>query len=480
MKMGNKMGNKFTQTIHLVLVLAAALAIGILISPNPCVAAMLLPEELAGHPGGMPPGQSLRLILEDLAGERADLVRIQRELVRRPGINPEDGGEGEAAKARWIEAWLAREGLPPPERVDCPDDRVPAGIRPNLILRYPQVPRDRPTLWVVGYLDNSTPGNTAVWTSSPMSLRVVGDHMYGLGVTDNNDAIAATLLLLRSLHRNRSDIAVNLGVLLIAGEKAGLSRVGLLHVLKERPDYFKKSDPFLLLSYGTPNGEGIGVGEKGLLWLKLLVRGTRSHSSRPDLGKNPLAAGGELIAALPGLAEKFPARNELFDLPTSSFVPTKPATSEMALNQIPGEFSFHLDIRLLPGYRLEDARAAVEENAAAVAKKYGVSVEVEQILARPTSPVTPPDNPLVLALGKALEAQLGLQARRFGVGAVSPASDLRKLGFSAAVWQWAGVMEMGHMVDEAMSVAANLAEAELVARLLFDSSLAVSAPAEGE
>lgn len=447
--------------------LAAALA-AFLAGGNPGMTAPVVPPGLPKNAAELADQNALDLLLDDIAGQRAMVVRIQRELVRLTSINPEHGGDGEEARARWIEEWLAAEGMPPPERVDCPDERVSAGVRPNLILRHPAARPDRPTLWILVNLDNFVPGDRKIWSSAPLSLRVDGDLFYGKGVQDNNDAIAATLVLLRSLHRRNAAPPVNLGVLMISGEKA-LSGVGLHHVLAVRPGLFGAGDHFLLISYGSEEGDLIGIGEKALLWLKFTLRGRQAHSGMSDAGRNALAAGADLIVALRELYSRFPAGDPLFEQPTSTFMPTKPEAPETAVNQTPGEFGFHLDSRLLPQYHPDEVQAAAAEIAGAAVRKHDVDVEIRRTLLSLPTPITPPDTPVVRALARGIEGQLGRKARVHGVGGVSVASDMRRLGHPIAVWQMAPMLANGP--DESMSITSNLAEAAVVARMLFAPEL---------
>lgn len=442
----------------------------------PGLAAPEIPPRLAQRADELDDRNALDLLLSDIADQRALLVRIQRELVKRPGINPEDGGDGEENKVRWIEDWLAAEGLPPAERLDYPDDRVPSKVRPNLILRHPQPPRDGPTLWVVAYLDNASAGDPDAWAGSPFSLRVDGDTMHGLGFQDNNDAIAAALLVFRSLHRHRSAAALNLGVLLVAGEKQG-SKVGFEYLVRRRPALFGRTDQFLVLSYGLEAGDVMEVGEKGVLFLKLTVRGKQSHAALPHKGRNALAAGAELIAALSRLGDEFPERDPLFDPPHATFTPTRPEVVASSYNQVPGIFAFHLDMRLLPPHRPEEMLAAVDSLAERVREKYGVEVLVEQLQLLPPSPTTAADAPMVLAVGRAIREQLGREPVLTGIGGVTIAAGLRRMGYSPVVWRMAPFQE--HSADESMSISANLAEAALIARLLFDRELAAASAPRG-
>ncbi len=417
----------------------------------------------------------LRLLLEDLAGQRGAVINMQRELVSRPALNPESGGEGEENKARWVESWLRQQGIDGVERLDAPDPRVPSGVRPNLIIRRPGL--SERTLWIFCHMDTAAPGSLDLWTSSPFALRVDGDTIYGRGVEDNNQGMATALLLLDSLNRNRVTAPLSLGIILSSAEKSLF--LGLRHILKERPGLLRPDDFFLVPDYGVPDGSLIEVAEKGSLWLRFSVRGKQAHSGLPHTGVNALTAGARLIVDLAALETEFPARNELFSPPVSTFTPTKVEASSGGINVLPGEFVFSMDCRLIAGTIAEggnEAEAlekAVKKITAATAEKTGTSIAVERLQAVTPAPQTPPDAPLVLALQRAVGAQWHGQALPKGIGGVTIASLLRAGGLEAVVWEKAAAN--GHEVDEKASVRNHLDQMRVFARLLFDEELGQAA-----
>lgn len=83
---------------------------------------------------------------------------------------------------------------------------------------------------------------------------------------------------------------------------------------------------------------------------------------------------------------------------------------------------------------------------------------------------------MVRSLSRAIDEQLGREARYCGIGGGSIAGELRRRGYPAAVWRMAPFQE--HSANESMSITSNLIEAAMMARLLFDPELAVSVPVE--
>lgn len=429
--------------------------------PLPSLASSLLAAQEKPGPGAV----MLERLLRDISAKRSMAVAIQRELVARPALNPEDGGEGEEAKARWIESWLTERGLPEATRIDSPDERVPSKVRPNLIIVHPGA--SERTLWVLGHLDVSPPGPLSLWTGSPWALRMEGDTLYGRGVEDNHQAISSGLVLLESLNALRATPALSFGLVLSSAEKHGFPRQhGLEAVLKARPDIFRPGDLIVVNDYGDGRGGVVEVAEKGLLWLKITVTGKQAHASAPQLGRNALEAGADLIADLRALKTQFSRTDALFTPPGSSFTVSSPEKTDSPVNQIPGKFVFHMDCRLLPLYTPEEVLAAARALAASVEARHRVLVEFERIASIPAFPGTAPDAPVVLALRRAVLAQLGVEALPVGIGGVTLAADLRARGLPVAVW--AKAESVGQNVDESVSVSDILNTAKVFARILFD------------
>lgn len=434
-------------------------------------APLTMPDSIPKNPGKS--ALALQTVLDDIGRQRAEVIAIQRELVARPALNPQDGGEGEEAKARWIESYLLSKGLPPAERFDVPDERVPSKIRPNLILRHPGA--SERTLWIIGHMDTSPPGDLSQWTGSPWALRIEGDTLYGRGVEDNHQAITSGLILMESLARSRVVPPLSFGLVLTAGEKYDFPRkYGLEALLRAKPDLFRPGDLVLLNDWGNAEGSAMEVAEKGVLWLKIAVTGKQSHSAFPHNGVNALEAGAAFMMDLRALRQRFPMENVLFTPSTSTFVFSKAEKGDTSVNQMPGEFAFHLDCRLLSPYTTEEIMSAARELADAAEQRDKVRIAVERLYAIPAFPGTAPDATVVTALARAVRAQLGVDATPEGIGGVTLAADLRARGISAVVW--AKSESMGQSANESISISALLDASKIFARILFDEEAAKASP----
>lgn len=413
----------------------------------------------------------LRSLLKALGGKQSSVIALQRELVSRPAVGPEYGGAGEEEKARWVESWLTAHGADC-LRMDFPDERVPAKVRPNIVAVYPAGETGR-TLWLFSHLDVAPAGARELWVGDPFALRVDGDALYGRGAQDNNQAIAVSSLLLDALRESGSKPPLRLGLVFTSGALTDYS-VGIGQLLSKRLDLFNPDDLFVVMDQGDAAGSLVSVSEKGNLWLKVTVSGKAGHAGRPDDANNAFAAGAALAHELRGLAGQegleFPLKNPLFTPPYTTITPTRVEGIDTSVNHIPAGFVFYVDVRVTPEYSFEAVEKAVRDLADAAEKNDGVSISIERIEETPAPTVTPADTPLLAALDRAVRAQLGVDPEHVGTGSVTVAASLRSKGLQAVAW---GVQDTMHNAPEERSlISDHIKQAQVLARILYDPQLA--------
>src|SRR3972149_5884630 len=108
-----------------------------------------------------------------LEKSRAAMVQTLADLCRIPAVGRTAGGEGEAEKAKRIEALLEGLGLKV-ERLDAPDDRAPSGKRPNLVARIGKGPK---RLWLLTHMDGVPPGDRAAARGGPFRPKGLGGRL---------------------------------------------------------------------------------------------------------------------------------------------------------------------------------------------------------------------------------------------------------------------------------------------------------------
>ena len=212
-----------------------------------------------------------------------------------------------------------------------------------------------------------------------------------------------------------------------------------------------------------------------MLWLKITLTGKQAHSAHAHMGVNALAAGAHLIVDLETLGDRFTEKNTLFMPATATFIPTKTEGGSIQVNQMPGNFTFYMDCRIISPYTPDEIQNAVRALADAAEKRDGVKIDIERLNATPAFPPTASDAPVVTALERAVRAQLGKKPQLIGIGGVTLATDLRARGLPVAVWGKAA--NVGSASNESVSISGLLDVSKVFARILFDPETAKAAPA---
>lgn len=407
----------------------------------------------------------LDTVLDYLDTQRDEIIALQRRMTAIPALGPLNGGDGERKKADDLTIYLKGLGLPEAREINAPDHRVSCGHRPNLAVVVPGEDTSR-TFWTISHIDVVPPGDLSLWDSDPYELVVDGDLIRGRGVEDNQQAMAAQVILAKALLENGLTPPINYGMLFVSDEETG-SKFGLDYVLAHHPELFSKNDLFLIPDFGRPDGEMVEVAEKSMLWLKISLFGRQCHASTPDEGVNTFVAASDLALRLLSLHETFPAEDGLFAPPRSTFSPTKKEANVENINTIPGRDVFYMDCRVLPVYDLEDVLAEVRAVCAAVAEARSVSVEIDIVQKEQAAPATPLDSEIVTRIMPAIRAVLGNDPKPMGIGGGTVAAFLRRRGHPAVVWS--NLMHNAHQPNEHSSIAMTIADAKVMARVLLGS-----------
>jgi succinyl-diaminopimelate desuccinylase len=400
---------------------------------------------------------------ELLTGYRQEMVELQRELVRRNAVGPENGGPGEGGKAAFLKELLESWGL----KVDsypAPDARLAEGQRPNLVAWLPG--RRPEKVWVLSHLDVVPPGEISLWQSDPFTLRVEGDRLYGRGTEDNHQGIGASLMAAKAFLDLGLTPERTVALALVADEETG-SHLGLEFLLRQARHLFSREDLIIVPDAGSVDGTLIEVAEKSILWLKLTLLGQQAHASRPQLGRNTLRACAHLIVGLEGLAREFPMENQLFRPPESTFEPTRKEANVDNINTIPGRDVFYLDCRVLPEIDLARVISRVRAIGAEVVERFGVTLEVEPVQELPSAPPTSPEAPVVLALQRAIREVYGRQATPQGIGGGTVAAFFRQQGLPAAVWMT--VSDTAHQPNEFCLLSNLVGDARVLAHVFLSA-----------
>jgi succinyl-diaminopimelate desuccinylase len=365
-----------------------------------------------------------------------------------PALGPDNNGRGEMKKYSAIKETLLALHPQTFEEIHAPDNRVPAGFRPNVVALF-EGENSTQTLWILTHMDVVPPGESKLWKHDPFKPYLEGGLVYGRGVEDNGQALAASIFAVRAV-KETCGLGINVGLALVSDEETG-SRFGLDYVLERRSILFRPEDMILVPDIANETGDVIVTAEKSLLHMRFTVLGEQGHASRPDKCNNTLRAAANFIVDLDNsLHRKFNKRNLYFAPPLSTFEPTRKDLNVPNVNTIPGEDVFFFDCRILPDIHVPEVLTEMQKISNSIAQQFQVETRVEQFFRSDAPNSTPVNAPVVIALKQAIQEVLGIQATFQGIGGQTVANFFRRRGLNVAVWGKG--MDQAHTPNESISV----------------------------
>ncbi|MBF4577405.1 M20/M25/M40 family metallo-hydrolase [Frondihabitans sp. VKM Ac-2883] len=224
-----------------------------------------------------------------------ETAEIARDLIRFDTSNYGGGkSNGESDAAEYVSAKLEALGLKPETFESEPG-------RHSVIARVEGRDRAKPGLVVHGHLD-VVPADPANWTVDPFGGVVKDGMLWGRGAVDmkNMDAMMLTAVgdLLRAGERPARDLVLGF----LADEEAG-GVLGSHFLVKNHPELFDGMGEAIseVGGYSTyidgKRSYLLQTGEKALIWIKLIARGTAGHGSQM-IANNAVTRLAEAVAIL--------------------------------------------------------------------------------------------------------------------------------------------------------------------------------------
>src|SRR4030066_241793 len=256
-------------------------------------------------------------------------------LIRIPAVAPENGGDGEQRKAEKLAEILEPVGFDQIERFDAEDSRVSSGKRPNIIT-YLHGEDNVERLWIITHLDVVPAGEESLWTiTKPYEPRFADNRVYGRGSEANGQSLVASIFAAKALKQLGLKPKRTLALAFVADEEQG-STFGIQHLIGK--GLFGKGDLVVVPDGGNEDGSFIEIAEKSILWFRVRTIGKQTHGSLPNKGLNANRMGMQAGLVLDqGLHERFSFSDAYFDVPVSTFEPTKKERNVEAVNIVPGE-----------------------------------------------------------------------------------------------------------------------------------------------
>jgi succinyl-diaminopimelate desuccinylase len=289
---------------------------------------------------------------------RDELATLITELVRIDSENPP--GEEDAC-AHYIHDWFTD------HEIGTNLITEPYVNRPQVVARVGQ---GRPIVVYNGHLDVVPAGDTAHWTYPPYAGEQVDERIYGRGSADMKAGLAIAMLTTRTLV---SELEPGDGTVIFhgaIGEETGEPGTRIL------------LDKGYVGDYGVilePTDFRVATRAKGLVCYEITVEGEPSHASRPDQGENAVLLSQPVVEAIK--AYDCRVRERVDELVGQAYANITKFESGVGgnLGVLPGNASFVLDRRVLPGESIADIETEISDLLDAVKEQHSIETMYEEI-----------------------------------------------------------------------------------------------------
>lgn len=242
------------------------------------------------------------------------------------------------------------------------------GVRKiNVIAR--KGPEGLPEIALTGHYD-TVPYDPREWKSDPLTLTERDGKLYGRGACDMKVFVALAMHVGMRIATN--ELKKPFALIFTSDEEVGC--IGARRLVKDRGALARS---FVI---GEPTGLVPFNMHKGYIYLRIKLQGVGGHSSRPAEGVNVVTRALPMVLTrLDQFSEALRVvRDDRFDPPYPTLnVGVVKTGDNAAKNTIAEYVEIELDIRPLPGQRVEDVVHALTRHIAPDGEINGVSVIIE-------------------------------------------------------------------------------------------------------
>jgi acetylornithine deacetylase/succinyl-diaminopimelate desuccinylase-like protein len=219
-----------------------------------------------------------------------EVTQLLSDLIRINTTNPPGN---ETAAAKYLVENLSREGF------NCELFESALG-RGSVITRLKGT-GEKPSLLLLSHLD-VVAANADEWSVDPFGGLVKDGYVWGRGALDMKGMTAIEVMTLKLLKRNNVKLEGDVVLAATADEEQG-GLAGVDYLLRSCPekifaDYVLNEGGGSAFPTQNKNVYMVQTAEKGLLWLKVKVKGTPGHGSMPDLADNAIMRMNKVIEKL--------------------------------------------------------------------------------------------------------------------------------------------------------------------------------------
>jgi succinyl-diaminopimelate desuccinylase len=415
----------------------------------------------------------LDAVMDAIEGRTEDLVRLTRDLIRFPTVNPP--GDAYRPCAEYIGDRLRRRGFEVEyvRAVGSPGDSD-AYPRINVIARWTGS-RPGPCVHFNSHIDVVETG--AGWTVDPFEGVVKDGRVYGRGACDMKGGLASSIIAVEALIDSGLDLPGALEISGTVDEESG--GYGGVAYLAER-GWFSKPRVDHVIIPEPLNVDRVCIGHRGVWWAEIETKGRIAHGSMPFLGDSAIR---HMNAVMQRFEDRlYPAlESRHSDMPV---VPEGARQSTMNINSIHGgqseEFEglpapcvadssrMIIDRRFLIEETLEDVKGEVigllDELAATRPEfRYGI-----RDLFEVAPSMADRDGPVATAAAKAVEQVLGRKAQFVCSPGTYDQKHIDRIGkLKDCIAYGPGVLDLAHQPDEWVGIDDMVSAAKVMARAAY-------------
>ncbi len=304
-----------------------------------------------------------------------ELVELTREMILVPSENP-PGDEreiSELVKQKLVSLGLEVELVEPnPKRVNTLGILRGRGGEKNFLFN--------------GHYDTVPTGNLEFWSVDPFKGAVKNGKIYGRGSGDEKGAIASMIIAAKALQETGISLKGNLLIHAVADEETG-SKYGTGYLVEKEYESKKNVDMAVVGEASVYDNKIYArTAVRGLLWIKIIVRGKSVHSSRPQNGVNAVLKMAKILLAL----DEYKLSSKPHELlPEPTIAPGTIIRGGIKENIVPELCEATCDIRIIPGMTtegiLKEMRAVIDSLKK---KDRAINAEVVPISSWPPSEIS--------------------------------------------------------------------------------------------
>jgi acetylornithine deacetylase/succinyl-diaminopimelate desuccinylase family protein len=326
---------------------------------------------------------------------RDEIVALASRLISIPSTSGE-----ERAVMEEVIRWCSASELPFEVLEADPD-------RPNVVITVGN-PAAGPLIVLNGHLDTVPVSDLLAWRTGPYDPTVSedGKKLFGRGASDMKSSVAVMLHVLEVL----KDVPLPGGVQahVVSDEETG-GASGTMFLLEEiaagrlpRPDY---------CLIGEKSDLKVRNAERGLLAVDVTCFGRASHTAAARVtGVNAIAKAAKAILALEKDIDRYhPAVGK-------PVISVNTIQAGVAHNVVPGECSFSIDRRLIPGETQESAVSEIVATLDGIAGEdpaFRYELDVDPRKDHIPANITEDSSPIVRALQASIQTVTGQEAEYF-------------------------------------------------------------------